>query len=111
NIYYLVGSARNHTLISIKVDGTGRFELPLFVKNVLFERFGWLYFQVGDDYNTALYKSRLDGTEIKRIIVGIDEFIKFDEEYIYYLYQNKLYRVQQNGLNNTLLHEYVDSVV
>lgn len=110
-IYYLVGSRRNHTLISIKVDGTGRYELPLFVKNVLFESFGWLYFQVGDDHNTALYKSRLNGEDIIRVIVGIDEFIKFDEEFIYYLFDNSLYRVQQNGLNDTLLHENVDSVV
>ena len=77
----------------------------------MFESFGWLYFQVGDDHNTALYKSRLNGEDIIRVIVGIDEFIKFDEEFIYYLFDNSLYRVQQNGLNDTLLHENVDSVV
>lgn len=110
-IYYIIGSEKHQSLICSKLDGSERFELPLMVKNVLFERFGWLYFLVGDSYNTALYKSRLDGSSIKRIIIGIDKFVKFDEEYIYYINNNKLYKVQQNGYNNELVHLNVENVL
>ena len=110
-IFYIIGSAYNQTLICINIDGSKRRELPIFVKNVLFKKYGWFYYLVGDKYNTALYKSKLDGSDFCRIAVGVYKFVKFEDEYIYYIDDDaQLCRVFQNGFGHEVLCKHVADV-
>ena len=102
--YFSIDNLKIKRLITIDVDGSNRQELSPYVKEVLFISGDWLYFIKGYGYNTALCKMHLDGSHLKTIASQIDEFIKIDCGYLYYVDDDRdLRRVRMDGSRKSLI--------
>ncbi|MBO4572282.1 MAG: DUF5050 domain-containing protein [Clostridia bacterium] len=110
--YYTVDNLNCHYLITIDSDGKNRKELSPYVKDVLFSSGEWLYFIKGDQYNSTLCKMKLDGTYCKAIASQVDEFVKTENGYLYYIDKNKnLHQARMDGTKNRLLCYLVEKVL
>lgn len=111
-IYYYIGNSDNRILVNINPDKTGRKEISLYLRNVLFEQGGWLYFVRGYGYNTVICKSRIDGTQTSVICSDIDKFIEISNGYLYYINtSSSLMKVRMDGTNKQNLCNRVEKVL
>lgn len=111
-IYYYIGNSDNRILVNINPDRTGRKEISLYLRNVLFEQGGWLYFVRGYGYNTVICKSRIDGTQTSVICSDIDKFIEISNGYLYYINtSSSLMKVRMDGTNKQNLCNRVEKVL
>lgn len=111
-LFYYVGNSRNHSLITVEGDGSGRTQWPGFISEMLFEQGGWLYFIRRSGYNSALCRSRTDGTGFRVIASGIDSFVALKNGYLYYISRSReLVKVRMDGSNLQTLCEDVEKVL
>lgn len=110
--YFTVDNLDCKYLITIGENGTNRRELSPYVKEVLFASGDWLYFIKAYKYNTALCKMKLDGSNIRTIASQIDEFVKIDNGYLYYIDDDRdLHKVRMDGSRNKIMCYSVKEVL
>ena len=111
-LFYYVGNTRNQTLININPNGTQRTEWPLYIRKVLFEQGGWVYFIRKAGYNSILCKARPDGSKFSVIAADIEEFVQLKNGYLYYINDEAcLVKVRMDGSNLQILCDDVESVL
>ncbi len=111
-IYYYIGNNRNRILININPDKTQRKEISLYLKSVLFEQGGWIYFIRQSGYNTVICRSRTDGSRTGVVCSDIEEFIRYEDGYLYYINSAScLMKVRMDGSNLQTLCTRVKDVL
>ncbi len=110
--YYILDNQGYKYLISINADGTNRKELTKHIKEVVLVSGDWIYFIKEHKYNTALWKTSTIGQESVRVAGQIDEFVKIDSGYLYYIDDDRdLHQVRMDGTRNQVLCRDVEKVL
>jgi len=111
-LFYYIGNNANKSLIKNNCEGTERKELPMYIKQILFARGGWMYFIRSVGYNSVLCKSKMDGSKFTVIAADIDKFVEIKNGYFYYINsQSALVKVRMDGSNMQYLCDNVESVL
>ena len=110
--YFTLDSVGTKVLISNSLDGKDRKELANYADRILFVSGSWVYFIKSYRYNTAIWKVKENGSQLKRIASQIDEFVKIDAGYLYYVDDDRnMHKVRMDGTRNTILCSHVNKVL
>ena len=111
-LFYYIGNSKNQSLISINRDGTGRKQWPPYIRDVLFEKGGWLSFIRRVEYNSILLKAPIQGERLVIIAANIKSFVSIQNGYLYYIDdENTLMKVRMDGSNQQALCDDVETVL
>lgn len=110
-IFY-INESDNYKLYRMNLDGTDNKSINYYnsiYKYVIYDNY--IYYQNSTD-NGKIYRMNLDGGENKKILddIGVSN-LNVTENYIYYiigsdsLYSGKLYRVNRDGSNKTIIRD------
>ncbi len=110
-IYYTIGNSTYQPLVSNNFAGTDREQIMANVEKIVGTYAGWLYVKKGSGINSVLVKISSDGKETKVLCTQFKRFLRFAENYAYYIdVFDNLRVVRVDGEENKVLASNVAKV-